>query len=347
MRLTEYSHGSGWACKLSQGELAQVLKQSKQNNLNNSEVLVGLENPDDGAVIDLGNSMKIVQTVDFFTPILDNPYDWGRVAATNALSDIYAMGGAPISSLQLVSWPREDIGFDVLSDVIKGGADVMKSANCNIVGGHSIDDKEPKYGFAVTGIVNEKIYTKTNIKNGDKLFLTKPLGSGIIATAIKKGVADEEAINQVTNVMTTLNDAGLEVAKHLNANAITDVTGFGLLGHLSEMLIDEELSANLIFDKVPIIKFATNYFHSGIYPSGSQRNFDSVKDFISFENQDEALLLADAQTSGGLLISAPAETDIDLKEIEKIYGVFVKEIGNITDRYNQKINIISSWWLKH
>lgn len=162
--------------------------------------------------------MKIVQTVDFFTPILDNPYDWGRVAATNALSDIYAMGGSPISSLQLVSWPREDIGFDVLSDVIKGGADVMKSANCNIVGGHSIDDKEPKYGFAVTGIVNEKIYTKTNIKNGDKLYLTKPLGSGIIATAIKKGVADEEAINEVTNVMTTLNDAGLEVAKHLNAN---------------------------------------------------------------------------------------------------------------------------------
>ena len=247
--------------------------------------------------------MKIVQTVDFFTPILDNPYDWGRVAATNALSDIYAMGGAPISSLQLVSWPREDIGFDVLSDVIKGGADVMKSANCNIVGGHSIDDKEPKYGFAVTGIVNEKIYTKTNIKNGDKLYLTKPLGSGIIATAIKKGIADEEAINEVTNVMTTLNDAGLEVAKHLNANAITDVTGFGLLGHLSEMLTDEKLSANLVFDKVPIIEFAKNYFHGGIYPSGSQRNFDSVKDFISFENQDEALLLADAQTSGGLLLS--------------------------------------------
>ena len=344
MRLTEYSHGSGWACKLSQGELAQVLKQSKQNNSNNSEVLVGLENPDDGAVIDLGNTMKIVQTVDFFTPILDNPYDWGRVAATNALSDIYAMGGTPISSLQLISWPREDIGFDVLAEVIRGGADVMKSANCNIVGGHSIDDKEPKYGFAVTGIVNEKIYIKTNIKSGDRLFLTKPLGSGIIATAIKKGVAEEEAINQITNVMTTLNDVGLEVANHLNANAITDVTGFGLLGHLSEMLIDEKLSANLIFDKVPIIEFAKTYFLSGIYSSGSQRNFDSVKDFISFKNRDEALLLADAQTSGGLLISAPAETNIDLIEIEKLYGVAIQEIGNITDKYNQKINIISNWW---
>ena len=162
----------------------------------------------------------------------------------------------------------------------------------------------------------------------------------------KKGVADEEAINQVTNVMTTLNDAGLEVAKHLNANAITDVTGFGLWP--PQWDVDWwKIISKFIFDKVPIIEFAKNYFHSGIYPSGSQRNFDSVKDFISFEDQDEALLLADAKTSGGLLISAPIETVIDLTEIEKSYGVSIQEIGNITDRYNQKINIISNWWLKH
>ena len=279
MRLTEYSHGSGWACKLSQRELAQVLKQLQQNNYNNSEILVGLDNPDDGAVIDLGNNLKIVQTVDFFTPILDNPYDWGRVAAANALSDIYAMGGVPISSLQLVSWPREEIGFDILSRVINGGSDVMKSAKCSIVGGHSIDDKEPKYGFAVTGIINEKIYKKTDIKNGDRLFLTKPLGSGIIATAIKKGKAEKEAISEVTEIMTTLNDRGLAAAKNINANAVTDVTGFGLLGHLSEMLINDNLSANLIFDDIPIIEYAKKYFEEGIYPSGSQRNFNSLKDF--------------------------------------------------------------------
>ena len=164
MRLTEYSHGSGWACKLSQGELAQVLKQLQQNNYSNPEILVGLDSPDDGAVIDLGNNLKIVQTVDFFTPILDDPYDWGRVAAANALSDIYAMGGVPISSLQLVSWPRDEIGFDILSRVINGGSDVMKSAKCSIVGGHSIDDKEPKYGFAVTGIINEKYIKKLKLK---------------------------------------------------------------------------------------------------------------------------------------------------------------------------------------
>ena len=344
MRLTEYSHGSGWACKLSQGELAQVLKQLQQNNYNNSEILVGLDNPDDGAVIDLGNNLKIVQTVDFFTPILDNPYDWGRVAAANALSDIYAMGGVPISSLQLVSWPRDEIGFDILSRVINGGSDMMKSAKCSIVGGHSIDDKEPKYGFAVTGIINEKIYKKTEIKKGDRLFLTKPLGSGIIATAIKKGKAEKEAINQVTEIMTTLNDRGLAVANNLNANAVTDVTGFGLLGHLSEMLINDNLSANLIFNDIPIIEYAKKYFEEGIYPSGSQRNFNNLKDFITFENEDEALLLSDAQTSGGLLIAAPKETNVDFSDIEKSHGVIIKEIGNITDRYNKKINIISNWW---
>ena len=290
----------------------------------------------------MGNNLKIVQTVDFFTPILDDPYDWGRVAAANALSDIYAMGGVPISSLQLVSWPREEIGFDILSRVINGGSDIMKSAKCSIVGGHSVDDKEPKYGFAVTGIINEKIYKKTDIKNGDRLFLTKPLGSGIIATAIKKGKAEEEAIKQVTEVMTKLNDTGLAAAKNLNANAVTDVTGFGLLGHLSEMLINDNLSANLIFNDIPIIDYAKKYFEEGFYSSGSQRNFDNLKDFISFENEDEALLLSDAQTSGGLLIAAPEETNLDLSKIEKSHGVTIKEIGNITDRYNQKINIISN-----
>jgi len=252
------------------------------------------------------------------------------------------MGGVPISSLQLVSWPREEIGFDVLSKVIEGGSDVMRSANCSIVGGHSIDDKEPKYGFAVTGIIHEKIYKKTDIKNGDRLFLTKPLGSGIIATAIKKGKAEEAAINQVTDVMTTLNDRGLEIAKNLKANAITDITGFGLLGHLSEMLIDESLSANLFFNQIPIIEYAKKYFDDGIYSSGSQRNFDTVKDLITYENEKEVLLLSDAQTSGGLLISVPKESNFNSTDIEESYGVSVKEIGNITDRYNKKINIISN-----
>jgi len=347
MRLTEYSHGAGWACKLSQKELAQVLTHFKQqNNSDTSQILVGLDSPDDGGVIDIGNGIRVVQTVDFFTPILDNPFDWGKVAAANALSDIYAMGGTPISSLQLVSWPREDLSFEILSEVLKGGLEIMQSAGCNIIGGHSIDDKEPKYGFAVTGIINDAIYKKRNLQVGDKLFLTKPLGSGIISSAIKKNIASEKAISEVTEVMTTLNDKALEAAKELNANAITDVTGFGLLGHLIEMIGDSEVTVNIYLDNVPVIEHAKEYFNNGVYPSGSKRNFDSAKENILFSDDQESFvkILSDAQTSGGLLISAPNNNSINLDDISDRLGINIWEIGDIVSRYKNKVNIINSKW---
>ena len=306
--------------------------------------MVGLDSPDDGGVIDIGNGIRVVQTVDFFTPILDNPFDWGKVAAANALSDIYAMGGTPISSLQLVSWPREDLSFEILSEVLKGGLEIMQSAGCNIIGGHSIDDKEPKYGFAVTGIINDAIYKKRNLQVGDKLFLTKPLGSGIISSAIKKNIASEKAISEVTEVMTTLNDKALEAAKELNANAITDVTGFGLLGHLIEMIGDSEVTVNIYFDNVPVIEHAKEYLNNGVYPSGSKRNFDSAKENIIYSNDQESFvkILSDAQTSGGLLISAPNDNSIDLDDISDRLGLNIWEIGDIVSRYKNKVNIINS-----
>ena len=306
--------------------------------------MVGLDSPDDGGVIDIGNGIRVVQTVDFFTPILDNPFDWGKVAAANALSDIYAMGGTPISSLQLVSWPREDLSFEILSEVLKGGLEIMQSAGCNIIGGHSIDDKEPKYGFAVTGIINDVIYKKRNLQVGDKLFLTKPLGSGIISSAIKKNIASEKAISEVTEVMTTLNDKALEAAKELNANAITDVTGFGLLGHLIEMIGDSEVTVNIYLDNVPVIEHAKEYFNNGVYPSGSKRNFDSAKENIIYSDDQESFvkILSDAQTSGGLLISAPNDNSINLDEISDRLGIDIWEIGDIVSRYKNKVNIINS-----
>jgi len=306
--------------------------------------LVGLDSPDDGGVIDIGNGIRVVQTVDFFTPILDNPFDWGKVAAANALSDIYAMGGTPISSLQLVSWPREDLSFEILSEVLKGGLEIMQSAGCNIIGGHSIDDKEPKYGFAVTGIINDAIYKKRNLQVGDKLFLTKPLGSGIISSAIKKNIASEKAISEVTEVMTTLNDKALEAAKELNANAITDVTGFGLLGHLIEMIGDSEVTVNIYLDNVPVIKHAKEYLNNGVYPSGSKRNFDSAKENIIYSDDQESFvkILSDAQTSGGLLISAPNDNSIDLDDISDRLRLNIWEIGDIVSRYKNKVNIINS-----
>ena len=306
--------------------------------------MVGLDSPDDGGVIDIGNGIRVVQTVDFFTPILDNPFDWGKVAAANALSDIYAMGGTPISSLQLVSWPREDLSFEILSEVLKGGLEIMQSAGCNIIGGHSIDDKEPKYGFAVTGIINDAIYKKRNLQVGDKLFLTKPLGSGIISSAIKKNIASEKAISEVTEVMTTLNDKALEAAKELNANAITDVTGFGLLGHLIEMIGDSEVTVNIYLDNVPVIEHAKDYLNNGVYPSGSKRNFDSAKENIIYSDDQESFvkILSDAQTSGGLLISAPNDNSIDLDDISDRLGLNIWEIGDIVSRYKNKVNIINS-----
>ena len=306
--------------------------------------MVGLDSPDDGGVIDIGNGIRVVQTVDFFTPILDNPFDWGKVAAANALSDIYAMGGTPISSLQLVSWPREDLSFEILSEVLKGGLEIMQSAGCNIIGGHSIDDKEPKYGFAVTGIINDAIYKKRNLQVGDKLFLTKPLGSGIISSAIKKNIASEKAVSEVTEVMTTLNDKALEAAKELNANAITDVTGFGLLGHLIEMIGDSDVTVNIYLDNVPVIEHAKEYFNNGVYPSGSKRNFDSAKENIIYSDDQESFvkILSDAQTSGGLLISAPNDNSIDLDDISDRLGLNIWEIGDIVSRYKNKVNIINS-----
>ena len=306
--------------------------------------MVGLDSPDDGGVIDIGNGIRVVQTVDFFTPILDNPFDWGKVAAANALSDIYAMGGTPISSLQLVSWPREDLSFEILSEVLKGGLEIMQSAGCNIIGGHSIDDKEPKYGFAVTGIINDAIYKKRNLQVGDKLFLTKPLGSGIISSAIKKNIASEKAVSEVTEVMTALNDKALEAAKELNANAITDVTGFGLLGHLIEMIGDSDVTVNIYLDNVPVIEHAKEYFNNGVYPSGSKRNFDSAKENIIYSDDQESFvkILSDAQTSGGLLISAPNDNSIDLDDISDRLGLNIWEIGDIVSRYKNKVNIINS-----
>ena len=341
MRLTQYSHGSGWACKLAPSELAQVLKQFEQHKALKSEnLIVGLDNPDDGGVINVGDT-KIIQTVDFFTPILDNPYDWGRVAAANSLSDIYAMGGEPVSALQLVCWPRDEISFDVLAEVINGGLDIMAEAGCTVIGGHSIDDKEPKYGFSVTGVIKDNPILNNNILDKDKLFITKPLGIGIIATAIKKEVASDDEILEATNIMASLNKKAMEFAKDYKANAITDVTGFGLLGHLSEMLKGSKLSATIYSEKVPVINGVEELLEKDIFPSGSKRNLESIRDKLIFDIDNKKIqIFSDAQTSGGLLISLPNNVNIKSKEVKEKYGIDVWEIGEITTQYNEKINII-------
>ncbi len=317
------------------------MKQFEQHKALKSEnLIVGLDNPDDGGVINVGDT-KIIQTVDFFTPILDNPYDWGRVAAANSLSDIYAMGGEPVSALQLVCWPRDEISFDVLAEVINGGLDIMAEAGCTVIGGHSIDDKEPKYGFSVTGVIKDNPILNNNILDKDKLFITKPLGIGIIATAIKKEVASDDEILEATNIMASLNKKAMEFAKDYKANAITDVTGFGLLGHLSEMLKGSKLSATIYSEKVPVINGVEELLEKDIFPSGSKRNLESIRDKLIFDIDNKKIqIFSDAQTSGGLLISLPNNVNIESKEVKEKYGIDVWEIGEITTQYNEKINII-------
>ena len=251
------------------------------------------------------------------------------------------MGGEPISALQLVCWPREEIGFDILAEVINGGLDIMGEAGCTVIGGHSIDDKEPKYGFSVTGIIKDNPLLNNSISDKDSLYITKPLGIGIIATAIKKDIASEEEILEATNIMVGLNKEALRFAKDNNANALTDITGFGLLGHLSEMIRDTKLSAEINSEKIPVINGVEELLRKDIYPSGSQRNFASVKDKLIYKIEDDKIkLFCDAQTSGGLLISLPGNSAINPKEVKETYGIDIWEIGEINTKYNEKINII-------
>lgn len=266
-----------------------------------------------------------MQTVDFFTPVVDDPFDWGRITAANALSDVYAMGGSPLTALQLVGWPRDDLPFDLLEQVIAGGVDVMTAAGCTIVGGHSIDDREPKYGFAVTGIAPEgRVVTSAGALPGDLLVLTKPLGTGIAATAIKRGVAPGGLVGMAIQTMASLNRTASEAMVRAGAHAATDVTGFGLLGHLNEMLEASSVGADLDFSAVPMLPGVLLLAEDGVWPGGSQRNLDAA-DTVDFGALDlpARRILADAQTSGGLLVAVAPGSEGPILEVG---GVVVGEV---------------------
>tara|TARA_B100000315_G_scaffold260670_1_gene323878 strand:- start:4885 stop:5838 length:954 start_codon:yes stop_codon:yes gene_type:complete len=279
--------------------------------VDDDRVVVGFEDADDAAVVRLDGDRLLVQTVDFFTPIVDDPYDFGQIAAANSLSDIYAMGGKPMFALNIAAFPINDLPKEVFAEILKGGGDKAKEAGISIVGGHSIDDKEPKYGLVVTGDVDENQLVKNSTANpSDSLVLTKPLGTGIIATAIKKGVAEKSLIEEATAVMIQLNElASSLMAKH-GASAATDVTGYGLLGHLLEMCRASQVSAEISFSNLPFIDGVENLALDGIIPGGTKRNFNYVSPKVNFRyelKEHQKLMVADAQTSGGLLISLPQD----------------------------------------
>lgn len=310
VRLTSFSHGAGCACKLGSVELSEVLAPLLAHRASaHPDLVVGASTSDDAGVVALPgpDGLAVVQTVDFFTPIVDDPRDWGRVAAANALSDVYAMGATPLSALQLLGWPRGTLPFEVAGEVISGGADVIAEAGCVIVGGHSIDSGEPLYGFAVTGLVRtDQVVTNAGARPGDQLVLTKPLGAGLVTTAHKRGSCPPEVLDRMVEVMTTLNAvAGRELAPH-GAHAATDVTGFGLLGHLSEMLDAGQVGAAVDTEAVPVVEGVLDLLAGGNLSGGSGRNLEAVESRLSGD-LSLAPLLADAQTSGGLLVALPPD----------------------------------------
>src|SRR3954452_23977093 len=309
-RLTQFSHGAGCGCKLSPSDLRTVLGLVRATPSSDPDLLVGFDTADDAAVYRLRDDLAVVVTTDFCTPIVDDPYDWGRIAATNALSDVYAMGGAPLLALNLVAWPRESLPFELLARVLDGGADVVRAAGALVAGGHSIDDAEPKYGLAVVGTVHpDEVLTNAGAQAGDVLVLTKPIGLGVISTAVKRDAAAAEHLDAAIHVMTTLNAAARDAALEVGVHAATDITGFGLLGHLREMCVASAVSCELDADAVPVIDGVPDLLAAGMVAGGTQRNHAFVAPDVDIGGLAEAeqLLLADAQTSGGLLLAVAPE----------------------------------------
>jgi len=283
------------------------------------ENTIGFESSEDCAVFPLDENHFLIQSVDFFTPIVDDPYTFGQIAAANSLSDIYAMGGMPLHALNIAEFPSDDLPLEILTEIMQGGLEITKQANIPILGGHTIKDPVPKYGLVVTGRVKKKNLTlNSTAKAGDVLILTKPLGSGIIATAIKKDKAPRSIMEEAINVMTNLNSGGAKAMNAVGVNACTDITGYGLLGHLLEMCQGSKISATIEFNEIPLMQGVFELAQKGFIPGGTKRNLDHVTPNVNFSkniSQEQKYLLADAQTSGGLLISVPKDKAEDLQNL--------------------------------
>jgi selenide,water dikinase len=311
----------------------------------NEQVLVGLDRADDAGVYKVSDDLALIQTVDFFTPIVDDPYWFGQIAAANALSDVYAMGGVPKTAMNLVAFPIKDMELTVLRQMLQGGLDKMDEAGVVLIGGHSIEDKELKYGLSVTGFVHPKrVLTKKGLRPGDRLVLTKPLGTGIINTVIKAGMASSDLAEQVTRLMAELNRTAAEVMSRFDVGACTDVTGFGLLGHLAEMVCGSGAGVRLFAEQIPVIPEALEFAAMGLVPGGAHKNREFREAGISFSSDVQATLqdvLFDPQTSGGLLISVhkdQAEGLIQALQEAKIESAAL--VGEIVDDSQERIEVI-------
>lgn len=330
IRLTQYSHGAGCGCKISPALLDEILHTSTIEKNEFHQLIVGNDSKDDAAVMDLGDGTGIISTTDFFMPIVDDPFTFGRIAATNAISDIYAMGGKPLMAIAIFGWPIDKLSAKVASEVIDGGKRACHDAGIPLAGGHSIDAPEPIFGLAVTGRVSiDQLKRNDQAQVGDALFLTKPLGIGILTTAQKAGVLRDEDRNTAPDLMCRLNKIGQELGQISEVHAMTDVTGFGLGGHLLEMCQGSGTSALIDLTRLPKIRNVDLYLQDKQIPGGTHRNFASYGKHLSAMTDEEKAIVCDPQTSGGLLISV-AESAVDrVRRLLKTEGLYAEPIGRI------------------
>ena len=342
IRLTQYSHGAGCGCKIAPKVLDEILQHNK--SIKSAKLLVGNDTKDDAAVYDIGNGQGLISTTDFFMPIVDDPFYFGRIAAANAISDVYAMGGKPIMALAVLGWPLNKLPATIAQRVIAGGSSACEEAGIPLAGGHSIDSPEPIFGLSVNGLVDlNNLKKNSTAKEGDILFLTKPIGVGIFSTALKRGQLREEHYSILIDQLSALNSAGEDLGKIKGVNAMTDVTGFGLLGHLLEMAEGSGLSAHIEYGAIPKLDQVENYIQQKVVPDSTYRNWNSYSDKVSFAkgvNVMEAFsLLPDPQTNGGLLITVTEEASTEVTRLLNAKGLYSVPIGEMLSQTEKMIYV--------
>lgn len=331
IKLTQYSHGAGCGCKIAPAVLDKIL-HSDFKSAGFSKLLVGNESKDDAAVYELDNDNCIISTTDFFMPIVDDAFTFGKIASVNAISDVYAMGGNPIMALAILGWPVDKLPAELAQKVLDGAREVCREANIPLAGGHSIDSPEPIFGLAVTGTVSKANLKKNNTAHaGNLLYLTKPLGVGIITTAQKRGLALNEDVTCAVTYMTTLNAVGAAISKHSFVTALTDITGFGLLGHLLEVCEGCGVSAEINYSAVPLIENLNYYTAKMIYPDNTMRNWQSYDKKVKGIGAESLLTLCDPQTSGGLLICVNADSQNEFETEMTSLGFQLQPIGKLKE----------------
>ncbi len=342
IKLTHYSHGAGCGCKISPKVLDEMLAGVKNTiaDTDSSRLLVGNGSKDDAAVYDLGDGTAVISTTDFFMPIVDDAFNFGSIASVNAISDVYAMGGTPLLAIAILGWPVNKLPASVASKVLEGARAACASANILLAGGHSIDAPEPIFGLAVTGRVDIKNLKRNNTATeGCVLFLTKPLGIGVLTTAEKKGLLQHADKNLATTWMSKLNKAGESFGKLDYVKAMTDVTGFGLLGHLCEMCDGSGLSAEISFAKIPVLKEALTYIAQGAVPGGTNRNWESYGEQVSLANPEWKAILADPQTSGGLLVAVEQQHAADFELVLQQLEIQAQPFGTLVTRGDKSVYV--------